>query len=61
MQIIGVQKKIPDNDGSFPIKCEERAIQIYPYLANALLLQVETYTKQFQKLMKELQQIFRLY
>ncbi|MBT2622848.1 hypothetical protein [Chryseobacterium sp. ISL-6] len=46
-------RSFPDNDGSFPIKCAERAIQIYPYLANALLLQAETHTKQFQKLMKE--------
>nr|WP_314496993.1 hypothetical protein [uncultured Chryseobacterium sp.] len=46
-------KSFPDNDGSFSIKCAEKAIQIYPYLANALLLQAETHTKQFQKLMKE--------
>jgi hypothetical protein len=46
-------RSFPDNDGSFSIKCAERAIQIYPYLANALLLQAETHTKQFQKLMKE--------
>lgn len=46
-------RSFPDNDGSFPLKCAERAIQIYPYLPNALLLQAETHTKQFQKLMKE--------
>jgi len=46
-------RSFPDNDGSFPLKCAERAIQIHPYLANALLLQAETHKKQFQKLMKE--------
>lgn len=46
-------RNFPDNDGSFPIKCAERAIQIHPYLANALLLQAETHTKQFQNLMKK--------
>ncbi len=45
-------RSFPDNDGSFPLKCAERAIQIHPYLANALLLQAETHKKQFQKLMK---------
>jgi len=46
-------RSFPDNDGSFALKCAERAIQIHPYLANALLLQAETHKKQFQKLMKE--------
>ena len=46
-------RSFPDNDGSFPLKCAERAIQIHPYLANALLLQAETHKKQFQKMMKE--------
>lgn len=45
-------RSFPDNDGSFPLKCAERAIQIYPFLPNALLLQAETHTKQFQKMMK---------
>lgn len=46
-------RSFPDNDGSFALKCAEKAIQIHPYLANALLLQAETHTKQFKKLMKE--------
>lgn len=46
-------RSFPDNDGSFPIKCAERAIKVHPYLANALLLQAETHKKQFQKMMKE--------
>lgn len=46
-------RSFPNNDGSFALKCAERAIQIHPYLANALLLQAETHTKQFQKLMRE--------
>ncbi|WP_051882168.1 hypothetical protein [Chryseobacterium soli] len=46
-------RSFPNNDGSFALKCAERAIQIHPYLANALLLQAETHTKQFQKMMKE--------
>lgn len=46
-------RSFPDNDGSFPLQCSERAIQIFPFLANALLLQAETHKKQFEKLMKE--------
>ncbi len=46
-------RSLPDNDGSFALKCAERAIQVYPFLPNALLLQAETHTKQFKKLMKE--------
>ena len=46
-------RSFPDNDGSFPLQCAERAIKVYPFLANALLLQAETHKKQFQKLMKE--------
>lgn len=47
------KRSFPDNDGSFPLKCAERAIQVHPYLANALLLQAETHKRQFQKMMKE--------
>lgn len=46
-------RSFPDNDGSFPLKCAERAIKVHPYLATALLLQAETHKKQFQKMMKE--------
>lgn len=46
-------RSFPDNDGSFALKCAERAIQVSSYLPNALLLQAETHTKQFQKMMKE--------
>lgn len=46
-------RSFPDNDGTFVLKCAERAIQVHPYLANALLLQAETHKKQFQKMMKE--------
>ena len=47
-------RSFPDNEGSFVLKCAERAIQVHPYLANALLLQAETHKKQFQKIMNEL-------
>lgn len=40
----------PENDGSFPLKCAERALQIHPYLVTALLLQAETHKEQYQKL-----------
>lgn len=46
-------RSFPDNDGSFPLKCAERAIQIHPYLANALLLQADTHKRLFQRIMKE--------
>lgn len=45
-------RNFPNNDGSFVLQCVERAIQIYPYFANALLLQAETHKKQLEKLMK---------
>lgn len=47
------ERSYPDNNGSFSLRCAERAIQIHPYLANALILQAETHKKQFQRLMKE--------
>jgi len=46
-------RSFPNNDGTFPLQCAERAIKVYPFLANALLLQAETHKKQFQKIMKE--------
>lgn len=36
-----------------PLKCAERAIKVFPFLANVLLLQAETHKSQFEKLMKE--------
>ncbi|WP_228412787.1 hypothetical protein [Chryseobacterium sp. G0162] len=47
------ERSYPENDGSFSLKCAERAIQIHPYLANALILQAEIHKKQFQRVMKE--------
>lgn len=47
------ERSYPENDGSFSLKCAKRAIQVHPYLANALILQTETHKKQFQRLMKE--------
>ncbi|WP_286751694.1 MULTISPECIES: hypothetical protein [Sphingobacterium] len=45
-------RNFPDNDGFFPLKCAERAIEIYPFLATALILQAETHKSQFEKIMK---------
>lgn len=45
-------RNFPDNDGTFALKCAERAIQIYPFLATALILQAETHKNQFEKIMK---------
>ena len=45
-------RSFPDNDGSFPLQCAERAIKVHPYLATALLLQAETHKKQFKQMMK---------
>ncbi|WP_223606819.1 hypothetical protein [Chryseobacterium sp. OSA05B] len=47
------ERSYPENDGSFALKCAERAIDVHPYLANALILQAEIHKKQFQKLMTE--------
>lgn len=46
-------RSFPDNDGSFPLQCAVRAIKVYPFLANALLLQAETHKTQFENLIKE--------
>ncbi len=45
------QKSFPDNDGSFILKCTQKAIEAYPYFANAWILQAETHKKQFERIM----------
>lgn len=45
------QRSFPDNDGSFILKCTQKAIEIYPYFANAWILQAETHKKQFERIM----------
>ncbi|MDR6546500.1 hypothetical protein J2810_002559 [Chryseobacterium rhizosphaerae] len=43
-------RSFPENDGSFSLKCAERALQVYPYLVTALILKAETHKRQYQKL-----------
>ena len=43
------QKKFPENDGTFILKCSNKAIEAYPNFANALILRVETHKKQLEK------------
>lgn len=45
------QRSFPDNDGSFILKCTQKAIETYPYFANAWILQAETHKKQFERIM----------
>lgn len=45
------QRSFPDNDGSFILKCTQKAIEAYPYFANAWILQAETHKKQYEKIM----------
>lgn len=45
-------RNFPGNDGAFVLKCAERAIQIHPFLATALILQAETHKNQFEKIMQ---------
>ncbi|WP_185286257.1 hypothetical protein [Chryseobacterium indologenes] len=46
------KRSYPDNDGSFALKCAERALQINPYLITALILRAETHKEQYQKMGK---------
>lgn len=46
------KRSYPDNDGTFAIKCAEKALQISPNLVTALLLKAETHKEQFQKMEK---------
>lgn len=43
------KRSFPDNDGSFALKCAERALEINPYLITALILRAETHKEQYQK------------
>ncbi|WP_394678718.1 hypothetical protein [uncultured Sphingobacterium sp.] len=43
------KRSFPDNDGTFAIKCAERALQISPNLITALLLKAETHKEQMVK------------
>ena len=49
----GYDRKYPNNDGAFIIKCCDLALEHFPKYINAMLLKVETRKKQFEKLMKE--------
>ncbi|WP_312171471.1 hypothetical protein [Chryseobacterium sp.] len=46
-------KSFPENDGSFVLKCTQRAIDVYPYFAKALILKAETHKQMFEQVMKE--------
>ena len=49
----GYDRKYPNNDGMFIIKCCDLALEHFPKYINAMLLKAETRKKQFEKLMKE--------
>ena len=49
----GYDRKYPNNDGTFIIKCCDLALEHFPKYINAMLLKAETRKKQFEKLMKE--------
>lgn len=44
-------RSYPGNDGEFVLKAVNRAIEIYPNFAKALILRAETYKKQFENIM----------
>lgn len=44
----GFDKRFPDNDGVFILKCAETALLYYPNFINALLLKLETERQQLQ-------------
>lgn len=49
----GYDRKYPNNDGTFIIKCCDLALEHFPKYINAMLLKAETRKKQFEKLMKD--------
>lgn len=44
-------RNFPDNDGVFVTKALNRALQVYPNFAKALILKAETNKAQFEKMM----------
>ncbi len=59
----GYEKKYPDNDGTFILKCCDLTIEYIPNCINALLLKAETKKKQIERLVKQrgiTYQVFRL-
>jgi hypothetical protein len=48
----GFDRKYPKADGSFTLKCCNKALLYYPHCANALLLKAETKKKQLEIIMK---------
>lgn len=46
-------RNFPGNDGEFVLKAVNRAIEIYPNFAKALILRAETHKAQFAKLMDQ--------
>jgi hypothetical protein len=49
----GYANKYPDHDGSFVLRCCKLALQHFPDCIPALLLQADTYAKQFQALAQQ--------
>jgi len=45
----GYERKFPENDGVFVLKCVDAALEQYPTYANALILRAETKKKQLEK------------
>jgi hypothetical protein len=45
-------RKYPDNDGHFVIKCCDLALTHFPYFINMLMLKAETKKRQFERLSK---------
>jgi hypothetical protein len=48
----GFDRKYPDNDGTFIIKCCDLALEHFPNFINALILKAETKKRQFERMMK---------
>lgn len=44
-------RNFPDNDGEFVLKATNRALEVYPNFAKALILKAETHKEQFEKMM----------
>ncbi|WP_034722854.1 hypothetical protein [Chryseobacterium sp. UNC8MFCol] len=46
------KRSFPESDGSFALKCAERALKVSPNLITALLLRAETHKEQYLKMEK---------
>ena len=45
----GFNRKFPENDGEFVMKCVNKALEYYPTYVNAMILKAETFKTQLER------------